>query len=63
MDSRVGIVTHYYNRISVAVLELQEGLEVGQVIHILGRTSDYYQYVSSLEIDHERITRVPAGKA
>jgi len=34
MDIRVGKVTHYYDRIGVAVLELYEELKVGDMIHI-----------------------------
>jgi hypothetical protein len=35
MDIRVGKVTHYYDHISVAVLELTGELKVGDTIHIL----------------------------
>lgn len=61
MDIRVGKVTHYYNHISVAVLELTGELKVGEKIHILGRTTDFYQQVGSMEIEHQKIQSAGPG--
>jgi hypothetical protein len=36
MDIRVGRVTHYLNRLSIAVLELTGKSRVGETLHILG---------------------------
>lgn len=61
MDIRVGKVTHYYNRISVAVLELTGELKVGDRIHILGHNTDFEQQVSSMEIEHQKIQLAMPG--
>ena len=61
MDIRVGKVTHYYNHISVAVLELTGELKVGETIHILGRLTDFDQRVGSLEIEHQKIQSAGPG--
>ncbi len=55
MDTRVGKVTHYYDRIGVAVLELFAELNVGDMIHIHGKSTDITQRVASLEIEHQKI--------
>jgi len=55
MDIRVGKVTHYYDRIGVAVLDLIGELNVGDTIHINGRSTDFTQRVASLEIEHQKI--------
>jgi translation elongation factor EF-1alpha len=55
MDIRVGKVTHYYDRIGVAVLELMGELNVGETIHVHGRNTDFTQRVGSLEIEHQKI--------
>jgi putative protease len=55
METLIGHVTHYYNHIGVAVLKLSNQLKVGDAIHILGHTSDFDQFVSSLEIRHHKI--------
>jgi hypothetical protein len=45
---RIGIVTHYYNHLSVATLRLDSGtLRIGDVIHIRGHTTDFSQRVEA----------------
>lgn len=61
MERRIGWVTHYYNNIGVAVLDLQDTLEVGDQIHITGHTTDFIQTVSSMEVGHEKVQAVAAG--
>jgi translation elongation factor EF-Tu-like GTPase len=61
---RVGIVTHYYNHLSVAIVRLDTGsLRVGDTIHIKGHTSDFSQPVDSLEIDHVHVDEVRPGQS
>ncbi len=61
MDIRVGKVSHYFNHLSVAVLELTEELKVGEAIHILGRVTDFDQHVGSLEIEHHKVPSAGPG--
>jgi len=61
MDIRVGKVTHYYNHISVAVLDLTGELKVGETIHILGHITDFDQQVNSMEIEHNKIQSAGPG--
>ena len=61
---RVGIVTHYYNHLSVAIVQLDTGsLRVGDTIHIKGHTSDFSQPVDSLEIDHVHVNEARPGQS
>jgi hypothetical protein len=54
---RIGVVTHYYSQLSVAILRLESGtLRVGDVIHIRGHTTDFSQKVESLEVNHAPAT-------
>jgi putative protease len=62
MDILIGKVTHFYNRLSVAVVELVGELRVGDQIAILGHTTEFTQPVESLEIDHRRIQSAGAGQ-
>jgi translation elongation factor EF-1alpha len=61
MELKVGEVTHYYNRISVAVLELVGNLEIGDRIVILGKTTELTQVVTSMEIEHRKVQSVSPG--
>lgn len=56
---RIGIVTHYYGNVSVAVVKLESGsLRVGDTIHVRGHTSDFTQRVESLQIGHAPVSEV-----
>ena len=54
----MGVVTHYYTHLGVAVVRLERGqLQVGDTIHIVGHTSNFQQKIESMEIEHQRIHR------
>jgi len=56
---RIGIVTHYFGHVSVAIVRLESGtLRVGDMIHIQGHTTDFKQKVESLQVDHLPATEV-----
>lgn len=57
---RLGVVTHYYGHLSVAVVKLDPGatLRVGDNIHVKGHTSDFGQRVESLQIGHASVQEV-----
>ena len=56
---RIGVVTHYFSHLSVAVVRLESAtLRVGDTIHIRGHTSDFTQRVESLQVEHAPVTEV-----
>jgi putative protease len=57
---RIGVVTHYFGHLSVAVVKLEPGtsLRVGDNIHIKGHTSDFPQRVESLQVGHAQVEEV-----
>ena len=57
---RIGVVTHYYGNVSVAIVKLDPGvtLRVGDQIHIRGHTSDFAQRVESLQVEHAQVSEV-----
>ncbi|MEM3673774.1 MAG: translation elongation factor-like protein [Candidatus Bathyarchaeia archaeon] len=59
----VGRVTHFFPKISVAVIELTAPLAVGDTIAIKGPTTDFEQTVDSMQIEHKNIQRAEAGQS
>lgn len=57
----VAEVTHYYNKIGVAVLTLSDTIAMGDVIHVVGHTTDFCQTVKSLQIEHHPIMEAHPG--
>ncbi|MFZ5877084.1 MAG: hypothetical protein ACOYXU_11835, partial [Nitrospirota bacterium] len=63
-ELKAGVVTHYYSHLSVAVVSLTDrGLRVGDRIHVKGHTSDFYQTVESLQVEHESVMAARIGQA
>jgi len=59
-EQRIGVVTHYYSHLSVATMRLEPGttLNVGDVVHIHGHTTDFTQKIESLEVDRVSVSEV-----
>lgn len=59
---QVGTVTHYFDHISVAVLNLTAALKNGDRIHILGHSTDFEQVVDSMQIEHQPVEKAKPGE-
>ena len=57
----VGKVTHYFDKVGVAVIELSGLLSVGDNIRIVGGETDFTQEVESMEMDHQKIQTAKKG--
>lgn len=61
METRVGKVVHFYNKISVAVLSLEGELRVGDVVHFAGKNTDFTQTITSLQVEHQPLEVAATG--
>ena len=59
---RIGEVTHFYDRLGVAVLKLREPICVGDTLHLLGHHTDFQQKVESMQIEHRAVTGAGPGQ-
>tara|TARA_Y100000034_G_C6849475_1_gene385195 strand:+ start:829 stop:1074 length:246 start_codon:yes stop_codon:yes gene_type:complete len=59
----IGTVTHFFDKVSVAVIELSVGLKVGDKIQIKGSTTDFTQKVASMQVEHEKLDKAKKGDA
>ena len=59
----IGTVTHFFDKVSVAVIELSAGLKVGDKIQIKGTTTDFTQKVASMQVEHEKLDKAKKGDA
>jgi translation elongation factor EF-1alpha len=59
---RVGEVTHYFDRISVAAILLTGTLRKGEQVHFLGHGSDFSQEITSIQVEHETIETAVKGQ-
>ena len=59
----IGHITHFFSKISVAVVELTAPLAVGERILVKGPSTDFEQVVESMQIEHTNIPRAEAGQS
>ncbi len=63
-EERIGIVTHYFNHLGVAIIQLETGvLREGDTVHIKGHTSDFRQRVGSMEVEHAHVSEARPGQS
>jgi len=62
-EKEIGKITHFFNKISVGVIELKDTLKDGDTIHIKGATTDFKQTARSMQIEHDKIEEAKAGQS
>lgn len=61
-DAKVGKVTHYYDKIGVAVIDLSGTIKVGDLIKISGHDKEFTQSISSMQIEHAQLHEAKKGQ-
>jgi putative protease len=61
--TEVGRITHFFTKISVAIVELTDTLVVGDQILIKGPTTNIEQKVESMQIEHENVEKARRGQS
>lgn len=61
-DTKVGNVTHFFDKISVAVIDVLAPIKVGDRIKITGH-EEFEQEVTSMQIEHENVQTAKKGEA
>jgi translation elongation factor EF-1alpha len=61
-SSKIGSVTHYYNKIKVAIIDLSSNLKVGDKIKFVRGGEDLFtQNVDSIQLEHKYIDSASSG--
>jgi translation elongation factor EF-1alpha len=60
-EKEIGKVTHYYNHLSVGIIELSDNLKLGETIRIKGHSSDFTQNIDSMQIEHTNVSEAKSG--
>ncbi|MBS3131796.1 translation elongation factor-like protein [Candidatus Woesearchaeota archaeon] len=59
----IGLVSHFYSHLGVGVIELEDGIQVGDKIRIKGATTDIEQTVESIQLNHEDVKEAAKGES
>lgn len=61
---RVGKVTHYYDKIGVAVISVEAAISAGDEIEIRDKNEapKFTQTISSMQMEHENVDKAKKGQ-
>jgi len=60
-EKLIGKVTHYFPKVSAAIVELEDSLKVGDKIKLKHKEDEFEQEVTSMQIDHKAIDMANKG--
>ncbi len=63
VEKPVGVITHYYNKIKVAVVKFKEPVKVGTKVLFKGATTNFSQVILSLQYEHEQVKVSKKGQS
>jgi hypothetical protein len=58
---KLGVVTHYFGNINVAVMNLTGNIVIGDMVIFDGYLTDFEQRVDSMEVDKQPISEAKKG--
>lgn len=60
---KVGTVSHYYDKVGVAVVDLTSSLSVGDKIKFVKGDEELEQEVASMQVEHEQVETAKKGQS
>jgi hypothetical protein len=60
-EKEIGIITHYFDKISVGIIKLKGPVSVGEHLHIKGSKGDFTQVIGSMQYNHKDIILADKG--
>ena len=59
---KLGVVTHYYPKVGVGIVKLDDDLNKGTRLKFKGKTTDFEQEISQMQFDHKDIEMGKKGQ-
>lgn len=61
-NNLIGEITHWYDKISVAVIKLNEALQVGDKVKVKHGGQEFEETITSMELDHQPVKSGKKGQ-
>jgi hypothetical protein len=61
-EKPIGVVTHYFNHLNVAIVKLAKEMKKGDSVKFKGHTTDFEQTVDEMQYDHAEIESGKKGQ-
>lgn len=59
---KVGVITHYYDKIGVGIVKFASPVKVGDTLKFSGSSTDFEQTVNQMQFDHKDIDFAKKGQ-
>jgi putative protease len=61
-DTKVGVVSHYFDKIGVAIIEVEAPIKIGDKLKFVRKGEELFQQeVTSMQIEHQQIEAAKKG--
>lgn len=60
-DKLVAKITHYFDKIGVAVFDVEAGIKVGDKLKFVGKEDEFEQVLSSMQVEHQNVQGAKPG--
>jgi putative protease len=61
-EKPIGVVTHYYGGIGVAIVKFNKAVKKGVKVCFSGATTDFDQVIESMQYDHKDVETAKKGQ-
>lgn len=58
----IGVVTHFYGGLGVAIVKFKQSMKVGDRVRFKGATTDFEEAIQSMQYDHKDIKEAKKGQ-
>ncbi len=58
----IGVVTHYYGGLGVAIVKFNKKVKTGERVHFKGHTTDFEETLKSMQFDHKEVQEAGKGE-
>lgn len=58
----IGVVTHYYGGIGVAIVKFNKAIKAGAEVAFRGATTDFSQKIESMQYEHKELKTAKKGQ-
>ncbi len=63
-DKKVGEVSHYYNHLGVAIIEVKSSFSVGDILKFVRHSTGeelFQQKIDSIQVEHQQVDKAKKG--
>ena len=60
-EIEIGVISHYFGKVSVGIIELTDVLKIGDSIRIKGAHDDFTQKIETMQIEHVTVNEANKG--